>query len=1250
MSLDPQVVEVAGSAGPVVQVVTVGVQGPAGTGLGLSSSGIVVRTGASSYVARTLASLAAALTITNADGTAGDPTFDLDADLKAVAALSTVGVAVRTASNTWATRTITGTTNRVDVTNGTGAAGDPTIDISAGYVGQTSITTLGTVTTGTWSAGIASPSTLNVSDAVFRVQDNGDATKQFALEVSGVKTATTRTWTVPNFSDTFVGLTGAQTLTNKTLSSPTINTPAVAGGSFSGGTFGGGSFDAATFTGITTFPGSSAWSAAGNLGIGAVPASTISLRVSSTLATGGTTVAAVYVDGNVPTTVTNAFYGFTATVAIPNSVFSITSAVGYSAGVGLAPWSKGASATLGNAIGFYAASGIAGLATNTYGFYSSINVATATWQFYGAGTGENYLGGGLAILSGGASALSQNSILHIGAITNHTSAATTGYVVRLNIVAPATMTAGISGYMSVLRSAAAAFTLGEIAHFDASASALGAGSTITAVVGFYARNGIAVGTNNYGFFSNIVNATTTYQLAMAGTAPSYFLSEVGIGGTGTGTGGALLTMGMATAPLNAGTDKIGITVRSVSPASITANVIGYQSFGIGTTASAYTLASLWHFNAGATTVGAGSAITSVYGFAARSAVATGTNNYGFWSDIVSASNTYQLYMAGTAASAFIGSLGIGVAPTNTSTALHLRIPSTVTAVTTNVVLNDATIPATATTVCYGFRSSMTTAASAFTLANLTHFAALGAAVGAGSTVTTAYGFFASNTMAIGGTNNYGFYTDIADAATNTFAYYGSGTAPSRFNGSLGFGVTPTNTRTVLEIRELSTMTGTIVEGVRATIVAPATALGAVYGFYGDLRTVASAFTVPIVSHFIAANSTAGAGSTITSVRMFNADNNAVAGSTSNMGFYSNIAINGTVNYQLYLGGSAISYFAAPVGVGNASPLTAGGMVVAGGTTPITAVTAINFIANQAAASTNTSRFCGFYSALQTPNTAFTCANLDHFYAVSTTKGAASTITTVRGFYAANGIATGTNNYGFYSDINTATTTYQLYMAGTADSVFISRVMFGSVTESISDATCRIHMNGATSNMLAWNTNGLGAPAFTTRSAGTKIILYPNIGAANVDYALGLEASAMWFSVSQASSSLLFKWYAGTTAVMTLSGTGVVTTTGSIVETEATIAYSASMTPNAAAGNEQIITASSGVAFAINAPTNPATGQYLEITIRNTSGGALGVATWNAVFKMTAWVQPATGFSRTIVFRYNGTNWVEKGRTSADVPN
>lgn len=102
--------------------------------------------------------------------------------------------------------------------------------------------------------------------------------------------------------------------------------------------------------------------------------------------------------------------------------------------------------------------------------------------------------------------------------------------------------------------------------------------------------------------------------------------------------------------------------------------------------------------------------------------------------------------------------------------------------------------------------------------------------------------------------------------------------------------------------------------------------------------------------------------------------------------------------------------------------------------------------------------------------------------------------------------------------------------------------------------------------------------------------------------------------------------------------------------EATVTYSASMTPNAAKGRRQIITATNGTAFTINAPSNPLVGMSMTITLRNTSGGALGASTWNAVFKMAAWVNPGSGQSRSITFTYDGSNWVEESRTPADVPN
>lgn len=97
------------------------------------------------------------------------------------------------------------------------------------------------------------------------------------------------------------------------------------------------------------------------------------------------------------------------------------------------------------------------------------------------------------------------------------------------------------------------------------------------------------------------------------------------------------------------------------------------------------------------------------------------------------------------------------------------------------------------------------------------------------------------------------------------------------------------------------------------------------------------------------------------------------------------------------------------------------------------------------------------------------------------------------------------------------------------------------------------------------------------------------------------------------------------------------------------AYGVTPTIDASLGNKFDITPTDGAGFTILNPTNATDGQRITITIKNTFG-VLGVASWQAKFKMPAWVQPANGFSRSIDFQYDGTNWIEVGRTAADVPN
>jgi len=78
----------------------------------------------------------------------------------------------------------------------------------------------------------------------------------------------------------------------------------------------------------------------------------------------------------------------------------------------------------------------------------------------------------------------------------------------------------------------------------------------------------------------------------------------------------------------------------------------------------------------------------------------------------------------------------------------------------------------------------------------------------------------------------------------------------------------------------------------------------------------------------------------------------------------------------------------------------------------------------------------------------------------------------------------------------------------------------------------------------------------------------------------------------------------------------------------------------------ILTPPNSSAFTVTSPLYLYTGQSFTVTIKNSTGGALGTLTWGGLYQLlSSWVQPATGTTASITFLCDGTNFVETSRTT-----
>lgn len=131
----------------------------------LSSTGIAVRTATDTWAQRGLVGPAAGITISNSNGVAGNPTFSLSNDLLGLEDLSSTGFPVRTASDTWAQRQID-VVGPLIVTNPAGIAGNPVISVSGATTGASG------VVPGLGGTGANNAATVSQLDAAFSVSGN----------------------------------------------------------------------------------------------------------------------------------------------------------------------------------------------------------------------------------------------------------------------------------------------------------------------------------------------------------------------------------------------------------------------------------------------------------------------------------------------------------------------------------------------------------------------------------------------------------------------------------------------------------------------------------------------------------------------------------------------------------------------------------------------------------------------------------------------------------------------------------------------------------------------------------------------------------------------------------------------------------------------------------------------------------------------------------------------------------------------
>lgn len=510
---------------------------------------------------------------------------------------------------------------------------------------------------------------------------------------------------------------------------------------------------------------------AGSLGIGSTSLTGFGLRVSKNI-TGATSANSIRNDGAIQSDVTGTAVMYNSVASTAAATYTTVGIVHYYAQQG----TIGAGNTVSAQYGFLAEATMIGAGSN-FGFYGNIPASAGRWNLYMGGTAANYMAGTLNIGSTGLGGT--NFSLNKTITGGWLSSATYGVNMYSAGAVQSDVTAFAYYFVTRPSTQATAFTLNTLASYAADVASVGAGSAITNLHGFLVLPNHIGATNNYAFTGQIAAGSSAWNLYMSGTANNYMAGALGIGTT-TLTG---YTLRLAN-NITGSTSSYAIRNTGVVQSDVTSIAYGISNTA-QTAAAAFTLGTYYGFSAIQGTIGAGSAITNNIAYYVDATYIGGTNNFGFYGNIASGTNRWNLYMNGTAYNYLGGRLGIGLT-TASSTNVGVNLAITGSTIS-NGIYQFGTVQSDVTSSAYGFRNIINTAASAFTLGTYSHFASIGGTIGAGSTVTTQIGFVVEATMT-GATNNYGYYGTLASAA-NTWNLYMAGTAANYMAGVLNIGTT-----------------------------------------------------------------------------------------------------------------------------------------------------------------------------------------------------------------------------------------------------------------------------------------------------------------------------------------------------------------------------------------------------------------------------------------------------------------------------